>query len=1051
MSTPGAEHVTEATTNANIPALPEDATPEQKDAHWFKHVYQGDKMPQLTLRAVLMGGFLGMAMSAANLYTTLAIGWAFGIAITACVLSFVIWNLVRLMAPKGVSQMSILENACMASTASAAGYSTGSTIATMFGALVLLKEVPEGTPLSTIKTWNVTEPWVTVVFTLCTGLMGVFLAIPMKRQQINHEQLPFPSGIAAAETLRSLYSKSKAAMHKAYVLVFGLFAGLLIGFLRAAEDVIDAVGFLKSLFAKIGFLRIPEEIRLWVIDRSYVGSRHAAGFSFEPSALLIAAGMIVGMRTSLSLLVGSLILYAGVAPNLAKMDADHLASGADAVIRAVETATSIPADPKLQGEKGSKIDAKADPKVLAERAVKAVEEAAGKLDIPNRPAVIGAAKRGAGGALAGIDEAMGEKRVEAILHEAGHAGLRTHAIKKAVERAKQDAEEGPEKVWSGAALAHAARLAEAKGSSPRAMIDAVAKATREAETRTDKEAGEAVLKAVLAAAEKEGVDAARIRDAATAASAKAKANPGREGAAAARREAVKMIYDEKGNDPRQLEASADEAAGAANAKASEAVAKATRAAIEGEAGKLGLDLAAIKASGDRAAAALEKGTIAFVTSAAMEVVEFEAKGKNADAKGILAAAEKVEFTDEEKVKHLQGLVAGIVGGPNGSAGAAGNGVANKAAIEAREKAQADAKAAGKTYKASVEAGEAAYNEKRYKTNLIWNWGGNEITLTRWSLWGGTAVMVFSSLMSVALQWKTVARAFMGVKAGAQAHADLAEMQRIEVPGFWMVLGMLPITIAMVWLQIQAFGVAWYAGVIAVGMSFILSLVASRATGETDTTPIGAMGKVMQLLFAVLAPKNMAANLASAGIAANSASSSADLLTDLKTGYLLGANPRKQFLAQFFGVFFGTVAIVPIWYLMVPDRAKLETFAMPATRAWEAVARVLVKGVGELPQSAIIAIFVGAGIGCVLPVVERLMPSKVRRFMPSVTGLGLAWVIPFQNAFSFFLGAVIAMLWYRVHRKSQEEFNVPIASGLVAGESLMAAALAITATAVGLLS
>ncbi len=115
-----------------IPALPDNATPEEKDAHWYKYVYQGDRMPQLTWRAVIMGGFLGMLMSAANLYTTLSIGWAFGIAITACVLSYVIWNFVRFTSGGNVSQMSILENACMASTASAAGYSTGSTIATMF-------------------------------------------------------------------------------------------------------------------------------------------------------------------------------------------------------------------------------------------------------------------------------------------------------------------------------------------------------------------------------------------------------------------------------------------------------------------------------------------------------------------------------------------------------------------------------------------------------------------------------------------------------------------------------------------------------------------------------------------------------------------------------------------------------------------------------------------------------------------------------------------------------------------------------------------------------
>jgi len=271
-----------------------------------------------------------------------------------------------------------------------------------------------------------------------------------------------------------------------------------------------------------------------------------------------------------------------------------------------------------------------------------------------------------------------------------------------------------------------------------------------------------------------------------------------------------------------------------------------------------------------------------------------------------------------------------------------------------------------------------------------------------------------------------------------------------VPGMWMVFGMVPITIAMVWLQIVAFGVSWYAGLIAVAMSFVLSLVASRATGETDTTPIGAMGKVMQLLFAALAPQNVHANLGSAGIAANSASSSADLLTDLKTGYLLGANPRKQFLAQFFGVFFGTVAVVPIWYLMVPTREKLETFALPATRAWEAVARVLTKGIGALPQSAVYAIIIGAVVGVALPVIERLLPKKYKGFMPSATGIGLAWVMPFQNAFSFFIGAVIIVIWTRLNKKSADDFNVPLASGLIAGESLVLAALAVTATLVGLL-
>src|SRR6478735_8532469 len=74
------------------PAPPEDASGEEKDLYWFTHVYQGDRMPQLTFRAVAMGAVLGMMMSVANLYTTLKVGWSFGVAITSCVLSYVIWN-----------------------------------------------------------------------------------------------------------------------------------------------------------------------------------------------------------------------------------------------------------------------------------------------------------------------------------------------------------------------------------------------------------------------------------------------------------------------------------------------------------------------------------------------------------------------------------------------------------------------------------------------------------------------------------------------------------------------------------------------------------------------------------------------------------------------------------------------------------------------------------------------------------------------------------------------------------------------------------------------
>jgi len=277
------------------------------------------------------------------------------------------------------------------------------------------------------------------------------------------------------------------------------------------------------------------------------------------------------------------------------------------------------------------------------------------------------------------------------------------------------------------------------------------------------------------------------------------------------------------------------------------------------------------------------------------------------------------------------------------------------------------------------------------------------------------------------------------------------LSAIEVPTKWMVFGMVPISLAMLAIQIVAFNISWYAGLISIGMSFFLSLVACRATGETDTTPIGAMGKVMQLLFALLHPGKIVPNLAAAGIAANSASSSADLLTDLKSGYLLGANPRKQFLAQFSGVFFGTLAIVPIWFLMVPNKAELEKFAAPATRQWEAVAKVLTKGIDQLPESAKWAILIGALVGVGLPVLERLTPVKYRKYVPSAMGLGLSWVIPFSSAVGFMIGAVVGWLWSVLHKPTSERYSIGLACGWIAGESLVKAFLAMTATAMFLLA
>jgi len=76
-----------------------------------------------------------------------------------------------------------------------------------------------------------------------------------------------------------------------------------------------------------------------------------------------------------------------------------------------------------------------------------------------------------------------------------------------------------------------------------------------------------------------------------------------------------------------------------------------------------------------------------------------------------------------------------------------------------------------------------------------------------------------------------------------------------------------------------------------------------------------------------------------------------------------------------------------------------------------------------------------------------LPGQIRLAM----GLGLSWVMVFENSLSFAIGAVIVAVWSKLNRKNSDLYYVPIASGLVAGESLIAALIAITCTVVNLLA
>jgi OPT family oligopeptide transporter len=316
-------------------------------------------------------------------------------------------------------------------------------------------------------------------------------------------------------------------------------------------------------------------------------------------------------------------------------------------------------------------------------------------------------------------------------------------------------------------------------------------------------------------------------------------------------------------------------------------------------------------------------------------------------------------------------------------------------------------------------------------------------ISAWSLWIGVPMMVTSGLFLFFMNWKTVVRSFSTIGAFFQKReGDEDPMEKIEVPGTWFVGGFLVVGAGAIYLGHLLFHIQWWMGVIAVLATMLLVVVGARATGETDITPVGPLSKITQLSFGAIAPGNITTNLMTANISAGAVSHAGDLLTDLKSGYLLGANPRQQFLAQFFGVLAGGIVMVPVFFILIPDISMLgtEKWPAPAALVWRGVAELLAKGVGALHPTARIGLVVGGLLGLLIPILELAFP-KAKKFIPSATGLGLAFTINGFNTISMFIGSAIALWLSKSRPKIHAQYTVPVASGIIAGESLTGVAIA----------
>ena len=291
---------------------------------------------------------------------------------------------------------------------------------------------------------------------------------------------------------------------------------------------------------------------------------------------------------------------------------------------------------------------------------------------------------------------------------------------------------------------------------------------------------------------------------------------------------------------------------------------------------------------------------------------------------------------------------------------------------------------------------------------------------------GGIISLVKSLPLIVTTFRDAMRGFgKGTKTEERTNQDL-DMRFILIGIVCLILAIWLVPI----IPINLFGAFFI-----VAFGFFFATVSSRMVGlvGSSNNPVSGM-TIATLLVASLVLKatgmagqaGMTAAIAIGGVICIVAAIAGDTSQDLKTGYILGATPRKQQMGELIGVLAAAVAIGTVLYLL--DAAwGFESSELPAPQA--TLMKMIVEGVmgGNLPWTLV-------GIGAFIAVVVEILGIPV---LPFAIGLYL----PIHLSVPMMIGGMVR---WAVEKKTTVENGILYSSGLIAGEGIIGILLAVFA-------
>jgi putative OPT family oligopeptide transporter len=308
-------------------------------------------------------------------------------------------------------------------------------------------------------------------------------------------------------------------------------------------------------------------------------------------------------------------------------------------------------------------------------------------------------------------------------------------------------------------------------------------------------------------------------------------------------------------------------------------------------------------------------------------------------------------------------------------------------------------------------------------------------IAMWMMWPGTGMLIAAGLTALVLKWRTLARTFSTLSGDA--------VQGGDVPLKWIGMGVAGASVGLILTQMAFFGLPWWLTIIAIVLSVPLMLVGLRVLGETNWGPISQLTNMMQAVFAGLMSGNLKANLAASGTTGTIATQSEAIMQDYKAGHIIGSTPRFLTYSQLIAAPIGALAVAVVYPLLrntygIGAQAVegQQPLSSPISARIANFADVLSEGFHKLPKYALEFMIVGAVIGILITVGESLWKNG-RKYLPSPTGLGIGMMVPGVVVFTMVLGGILMSIWNRTDKKSADKLAMPLASGLIAGEAVMA--------------